>query len=38
LVEAALHAVKQGRYLPTLWNGEPVDVLTEASVVFALKN
>jgi len=36
LVQAALDAVKQWRYQPTLLNGEPVDVDTEIDVIFSL--
>jgi protein TonB len=36
LVNAALDAVKQWRYRPTLLNGEPVEVVTEIDVNFAL--
>jgi len=36
LVKAALEAVQRWRYQPTLLNGEPVEVLTEISVSFAL--
>ena len=36
LVRAALDAVKQWRYQPTLLNGEPVEVLTEISASFVL--
>ena len=36
LVRAALEAVRQWRYQPTLLNGEPVDVLTEIEVNFKL--
>ena len=36
LVKAALDAVKQWRYRPTLLNGEPVEVLTTIEVNFAL--
>ncbi len=34
LVEAAMQAVAQWRYQPTLLNGEPVEVLTEIEVKF----
>ena len=36
LVEAAMEAVKQWKYQPTLLNGEPVEVLTEVDVNFTL--
>ena len=36
LVKAALDAVRQWRYQPTLLNGEPVEVLTEITVNFKL--
>jgi protein TonB len=36
LVQAALEAVAQWRYQPTLLNGEPVEVLTEIEVNFKL--
>lgn len=36
LVQAALDAVKQWRYRPTLLNGEPVEVLTTIEVNFTL--
>jgi len=36
LVKAALDAVKQWRYQPTLLNGEPVEVVTEIDVNFTL--
>jgi protein TonB len=36
LVKAALEAVQRWRYLPTLLNGEPVEVLTEIDVSFSL--
>lgn len=36
LVQAALEAVRQWRYVPTLLNGEPVEVDTTISVPFAL--
>jgi protein TonB len=36
LVEAAVEAVKQWRYRPTLLNGEPVEVLTTITVNFTL--
>ena len=36
LVQAALDAVKQWRYQPTLVNSEPVEVDTEIDVIFAL--
>jgi TonB family protein len=36
LVKAALDAVAQWRYQPTLFNGEPVEVVTEIEVNFSL--
>lgn len=36
LVKAALSAVQQWRYQPTLLNGEPVEVITEIDVNFTL--
>ena len=36
MVEAAIEAVKQWVYQPTLLNGNPVDVLTEVNVNFTL--
>jgi periplasmic protein TonB len=36
-VQAALDAIKQWQYTPTLLNGEPVDVLTEITVNFTLQ-
>ena len=36
LVQAAMDAVKQWRYQPTLLNGDPVDVDTEIDVIFSL--
>jgi protein TonB len=36
LNEAALEAVKQWRYRPTLLNGEPVEVITNIVVTFRL--
>lgn len=36
-VQAALDAIKQWQYTPTLLNGEPVDALTEITVNFALQ-
>jgi protein TonB len=36
LVKAALDAVKQWRYQPTLLNGDPVEVVTEIDVNFTL--
>lgn len=36
LVDAAMEAVKQWKYQPTLLNGEPVEVLTEIDVNFTL--
>jgi protein TonB len=37
LVKAALEAVRQWRYQPTLLNGEPIEVLTEITVNFKLE-
>ena len=37
LVQAALDAVRQWRYRPTLLNGEPVEVETSITVIFRLK-
>ncbi len=36
LVAAALDAVRQWNYRPTLLNGEPVEVMTQVTVTFAL--
>ena len=36
LVKAALDAVRQWRYRPTLLNGEPVEVETSITVIFRL--
>jgi protein TonB len=36
LIPAALDAVKQWEYKPTLLNGQPVEVATEVSVPFVL--
>jgi len=36
LVQAALDAVRQWRYQPTLLNGEPVEVDTTVDVIFSL--
>jgi protein TonB len=36
-VQAALDAVRQWRYRPTLLNGEPVEVETTITVIFQLK-
>jgi len=38
LSEAAIHAVQQWRYAPTIVNGEPVEVETTITVVFAVGN
>jgi len=38
LVQAALDAVRQWRYQPTLLNGEPVEVETFIEVVFTLSS
>jgi TonB family protein len=37
LVEAAMEAVRQWRYRPTLLNGEPVEVISEIQINFTLK-
>jgi protein TonB len=37
LVKAALDAVRQWRYRPTLLNGEPVEVETSITVIFRLR-
>jgi len=37
LAESAVAAVRQWRYSPTLMNGDPVEVDTEISVIFALQ-
>ncbi|HEX5483035.1 MAG TPA: energy transducer TonB, partial [Terriglobia bacterium] len=37
LSDAALKAVKQWRYQPTLLNGKPVEVITTISVLFRLE-
>jgi periplasmic protein TonB len=36
LVPAALQAVKEWRYQPTLLNGTPVEVITTVDVTFTL--
>jgi protein TonB len=36
-VQAALQAVRQWRYAPTLLNGEPVEVVTVIDVNFTLR-
>jgi protein TonB len=36
-VQAALDAVRQWRYRPTMLNGEPVEVDTTITVIFRLK-
>ena len=36
LVNAALEAVRQWRYQPTLLSGEPVEVIAPIEVVFSL--
>ena len=36
LIQAALDAVKQWKYKPTLLNGEPVEVVTQVTVNFNL--
>jgi TonB family protein len=38
LVQSAVEAVKQWQYSPTLLNGNPVEVVTQVSVVFALSD
>ncbi len=38
LTKAALDAVQQWRYKPTLLNGQPVEVITEIDVTFALSS
>jgi len=38
LVQAALQAVQQWQYRPTLLNGEPVEVITTIDVNFTLSN
>jgi periplasmic protein TonB len=38
LIHAALEAVQQWRYRPTMLNGEPVEVETTITVVFRLRN
>jgi len=38
LVHAALEAVSQWRYRPTMLNGEPVEVETSITVIFRLRN
>jgi periplasmic protein TonB len=38
LVSAAIDAVKQWRYKPTLLNGKPVEVDTVVTVTFRLNN
>jgi protein TonB len=38
LTEAAMEAVRQWRYEPTLLNGKPVEVITEIQVNFVLAN
>jgi len=37
LAQAALHAVRQWRYQPTLLNGQPVEVATTVTVTFELE-
>jgi len=37
LVEAALNAVQQWRYKPTILNGDPVEVITTVTVTFTLQ-
>ena len=36
LADAAMEAVKQWRYTPTLLNGQPVEVMTDVEVNFTL--
>jgi protein TonB len=38
LAQAAMDAVQQWRYQPTLLNGQPVEVITEIGVNFKLSN
>ena len=38
LVQAAIQAVQQWQYQPTLLNGEPVEVITTIDVNFTLSN
>jgi protein TonB len=37
LVDAAINAVQQWRYRPTMLNGEPIDVITTITVTFTLQ-
>jgi protein TonB len=37
LNQSALDAVRQWKYLPTLLNGEPVEVVTTVTVTFTLQ-
>ena len=37
LNQAALDAVKQWKYRPTMLNGEPVEVITTVTVTFSLR-
>ncbi len=37
LSQAALDAVRQWRYRPTMLNGEPVEVITTITVTFTLQ-
>jgi protein TonB len=37
LSQAAIDAVKQWKYRPTMLNGEPVDVITTITVTFTLQ-
>jgi protein TonB len=37
LLQAAIDAVKQWKYRPTMLNGEPVDVVTTITVTFTLQ-
>jgi len=38
LTDASMKAVRQWRYMPTLLNGEPVEVDTTIDVIFALNH
>lgn len=38
LKQSAIDAVSQWRYSPLLLNGEPVEVVTQISVVYSLTN
>jgi protein TonB len=37
LAQAALDAVKQWKYRPTILNGDPIEVLTTVTVTFTLQ-